>query len=553
MKAKNNAKPLKNSIASILLNEHYITAEDMKAAQAFADSQRGSMVDYLINEQLISRDLLGQAIAEHYKIPYANLHLHQPKHHQVRKIPKELAEKYSLVLFKADKDSVTIATDRPRQKNLIRLLQDLFQDKEIKIAYAQSNDIQDAFVHYRQKLETRFSKILKDKQHFAPELVEEILADALAYKCSDIHFEPQGKSICIRFRIDGVLHEAGRIPKQFYDNIINRIKVLAHLRIDEHASAQDGSFRFKHKKQSIDLRVSIVPTIDGEKIVIRLLSEYVRGLSLEDIGLSGSHQEILTSSAQKPFGMILVVGPTGSGKTSTIYGILKFLNKPEVNISTIEDPVEYKIAGITHIQVNPETNLTFAKGLKSIVRQDPDIILVGEIRDHETAEIAVNAALTGQLLLSTFHANNAASSIPRLIDMGVEPFILSSTLELIIAQRLIRRICLQCRHSHNQNPSKLPKKFNTAKEFLPEESITLYKGKGCNACQKTGYKGRIAIFEFIKLTNQMRDLIVKSPSSQEIWELAIKQGSKSMFEDGIEKVKNGISTLEEVFRSSDPS
>ena len=300
------------------------------------------------------------------------------------------------------------------------------------------------------------------------------------------------------------------------------------------------------------MRVSVIPVLDGEKITIRLLAEYVKGFTFSDLGVSGKDQEVFMSAAKKPFGMILVTGPTGSGKTTTLYALLKMLNNPAVNITTIEDPVEYKIPGVNSIQVNPQTNLTFAKGLRSIVRQDPDIILVGEIRDLETAEIAVNAALTGHLLFSTFHANDAATAIPRLLDMGVEPFLMASTLELVIAQRLVRKICDQCRVSFTPKAEELDKTFPDTKKFFPKSLPTLYKGKGCKNCGNTGYKGRTAIFEFIEVRGEMRELILKRPSTQEIQELARKNGSLSLFDDGLEKVKNGITTIEELLRVAMP-
>ena len=376
----------------------------------------------------------------------------------------------------------------------------------------------------------------------APEIIDEIVADALAFKASDIHFEPQEKEVVVRFRVDGVLHEAGRFAKEVYENILNRIKVQAHMRIDEHFSAQDGAIRFVKEKGTVDMRVSVIPTLDGEKVAIRLLAEYVKGFTFADLGVSEKDQAAFLRAAKKPFGMILVTGPTGSGKTTTLYALLKMLNDPTVNITTIEDPVEYKILGVNSIQVNPQTNLTFAKGLRSIVRQDPDIVLVGEIRDLETAEIAVNAALTGRLLFSTFHANDAATSIPRLLDMGVEPFLMASTLELVIAQRLVRKICDQCRVSFTSND----------KRFFPKTSSTLYQGKGCKNCGNTGYKGRTAIFEFIEIDDALEDLILKHPSSKEIWELAQKNGAHSLFEDGLEKVKNGITTIDELLRVAQP-
>lgn len=404
----------------------------------------------------------------------------------------------------------------------------------------------------QQSLGTQFNSIIRSGRRVAPEIIDAIFADALEYRSSDIHFEPQEKEVVVRFRVDGVLQEAGRLPREHYENILNRIKVLAHLRTDEHFSAQDGSIRYSHNDLAIDLRVSIVPVLDGEKIAIRLLHGYIKEFTLENLGFSKPDQELLTRASQKPFGMILVTGPTGSGKTTTLYGLLNILNRPGVNITTIEDPVEYKIAGANQIQVNTQTNLTFAKGLRSIVRQDPDIVLVGEIRDHETAEIAVNAALTGHLLLSTFHANDAATAIPRLLDMGVEPFLLTSTLEVLIAQRLVRKLCDQCHAKKEWTLEDLERLFEGAKKFFPDKRTALERATGCRACGQTGFRGRIGIFEFIPNNREMQDLILKNPTTQQIQELSHAQGSHSLFEDGVEKVKAGITTIEEVLRVAEP-
>ena len=374
------------------------------------------------------------------------------------------------------------------------------------------------------------------------------MADAIAFRASDIHFEPHEKDTLIRFRIDGLLREAGRLSKDLYANVLNRIKVQSHLRTDEHFSAQDGAIRYSIKSQTIDVRVSIVPILDGEKIVLRLLSEYMRRFQLSDLGLSQAYQQQLLAAAEKPFGMILVVGPTGSGKTTTLYAAVKSMNHPDVNIATIEDPVEYKISGINHIQVNMQTNLTFAKGLRSIVRQDPDVILVGEIRDQETAEISVNAALTGHLLLSTFHANDAAAAIPRLLDMGAEPFLLSSTIELIIAQRLARKICQSCRYSTELPQAAFLEKFPSLAEYFPGTSVTLYQGKGCSACSMTGYNGRSGIFELIHATPDLRDLIMHKPSAGDVLASAHASGTRPMFLDGLDKVANGVTSLDELLR-----
>ncbi|MDD5626506.1 MAG: GspE/PulE family protein [Patescibacteria group bacterium] len=557
------------TIKKILLKGNYITEEDVKNADDFATTHQVSFIGYLLQENLITKDLLGQAIAESFKVPYADLNSAPPAPLQVQKIPEETAKKYHAVIFAEEKNKTVVATDNPEDPTLLPELEKLFVGRRLSIVYSLTEDINASFVHYQKPLETRFSKIIESKGRVAPELLEEIFDDALVYHASDIHFEPRQKDVLVRFRIDGVLQETGRIPKEYYENILNRIKVQSGLRIDEHFAAQDGSLRYEPssfkassyanapagKKDSVvvDLRTSVVPTVEGEKVALRVLSAYVQGFSLGDLGLSPAHQQILEQAATKPFGMILVAGPTGSGKTTTLYALLKLVNSPEVNITTIEDPVEYRVLGVNQIQINPLTNLTFAKGLRSIVRQDPDIILVGEIRDEETAEIAVNAALTGHLLYSTFHANDAATAIPRLLDMGIEPFLLASTLEVIVAQRLVRKICEHCRHSvtKSANDWKTPQ-LRSVMPYLSKKSITLYEGKKCEMCGYTGYKGRTAIFEFIQITPEMRNLILHSPSTKEIWQLASKDGSKTLFEDGIEKVKTGVTTIEELLRVAEP-
>jgi type IV pilus assembly protein PilB len=544
-----------NNIKEILINGNYISVEDAEKAEALAKQSEISFVDALLRDGVVNSDIVGQATAEAFKVPYADLNSASISADQVRKIPEEVAKKLRVVLFDEEKEGeVIITTDNPLQEGIVAELTPLFEGKEIKITYSLSEDIDSFFVFYEKPLDTRFSKIIEESDRVAPEILEEIFDDAITYRASDIHFEPQAKVIVIRFRVDGVLHEAGRLPKEYFENVLNRIKVKSALRIDEHYAAQDGSLHYDGKNNiSVDMRTSIVPIVEGEKVVLRVLGSYVQGLTFNDLGLTPKNQELLREAAEKPFGMILVVGPTGSGKTTTLYSLLKMLNTPDTNITTIEDPVEYKVQGLNQIQVNQTTGLTFVRGLRAIVRQDPDIILVGEIRDLETVEISVNAALTGHLLLSTFHANDAATAIPRLLDMGTEPFLLSSTMNLIIAQRLVRKICDHCKVS----VVKTPKDFDTPQlrdvmKFLPEKNLTLYEGKKCEVCGYTGYKGRTSIYEVIKITPTLQELIVKRPSAQEIWSLARKEGARSVFEDGLEKVKNGLTSIEELVRIAPP-
>lgn len=541
-------------IVEILLKENYVSEPDMKAAETQAEKMRKSVTDILLTDGLVTRNLLGQAVAESYNMTFADLKTLEPGKEQVLLLPEKLAREHTAVVFKVTDKEVTIATAELDDNAWTNELATVFPDKKVKFAYAPADDIKESFVFYLKTLDTRFQDIISKGGRIAPEILDQIIEDAIAFRASDIHLEPQETDVIIRFRIDGVLQEAGRLAKDYYPNILNRIKVQTHLPIDEHFSAQDGAIRYHANDISIDMRVSILPTLNGEKVVIRLLSQYVRGFTFADLGLSEKHQVMLMASAHKPFGMILVVGPTGSGKSTSLYALLKLLHRPEVNITTIEDPVEFKIAGINQIQVNSQTNLTFAAGLRSIARQDPDIILVGEIRDLETTDIAVNAALTGHLLLSTFHANDAATAVPRLLEMGTEPFLLSSTLELIIAQRLVRKICDHCKHSIELSQTALNKLIPSrlAKEYFPGKTTTVYKGEGCASCGHTGFRGRTAIFEFIPVTPEMRELMLTSPSTQQIWQLARSQGATSLFEDGIEKVMSGVTTIEELLRVAQP-
>ena len=540
-------------VKSILLKWGYVTAEDMAEAEAAAINTRQSLLQVLLAKELVTYDLVGQAFAEEYGVVYFDLNSKQLSREYVIRLPEELARRFSCVFLYEEGEDVWITTDMPANPELRQVLEGQFLGTRIRLTYSLGDDIEKTFVFYDKGLQLRIDEFLDGGTRRVPELLHEIFVAAFKKAASDIHFEPQLAHVTLRFRIDGVLHEQGILPKDFYANILNLVKVESRLRIDEHQSPQDGSLRVEWQTDFIDLRVSIIPIVDGEKIVMRVLSSYVADLGLHHLGLSPSDRELFEAASRKPFGMILVAGPTGSGKTTTLYGLLKMVNQTTVNVTTIEDPVEYKMLGINQIQVNAQTGLTFARGLRSIVRQDPDVILVGEIRDGETAEIAVNAALTGHLLLSTFHANDAATAIPRLFDMGIEPFLLASTLELIVSQRLVRRLCDQCRYSYQVAAQDRRQSFGKAERLLPPGDITLYAGKGCSACNESGFQGRVAVFEVIRATPELRDLVMHRPSSQDIWRLARSQGAQGMFEDGLTKVLEGMTTLEELLRVTDPS
>ncbi len=380
-------------------------------------------------------------------------------------------------------------------------------------------------------------------------LVEAMILDAYNRRASDIHVDPAENELHIRFRIDGVMNEVFIFPNELHSEVITRIKVLAGLRTDEHQMAQDGRFKAQVPDVGyVDVRVSIAPTYYGENCVMRILAEQSQDFTLEGLGYSENDLKRVYKAMGKPYGMILVCGPTGSGKTTSLYAVLKKLNTPDVSVITIEDPVEYSLQGIDQIQVNERTGLTFAHGLRFILRQDPNIIMVGEIRDEETASIAVNAAMTVHKLLSTIHANDSATSLPRLIDMKVEPFLIASTVNIIIGQRLVRTICPDCR---------VPKKLTDAeianlKEFISEkllgEKRNFFEGKGCMTCGQTGFKGRIGIHEVLEMDEAVRDLIMKHANATEIKEMAVKNGMITMLEDGFDKAVKGITTIEEVLR-----
>ncbi|MBI2592684.1 MAG: type II/IV secretion system protein [Candidatus Colwellbacteria bacterium] len=381
------------------------------------------------------------------------------------------------------------------------------------------------------------------------DLVDGLMNRAYISDASDIHIDPEEARVVVRMRIDGVLHDTFVLPKEIQPEVMTRIKVLSNLRTDEHQAAQDGRFRVTAASgESIDIRVSIVPTYYGENAVLRLLAEKSALFTLETIGFSQEDLKKVKGAIERPYGMILATGPTGSGKTTTLYAILKILNTREVSVVTIEDPIEYAVEGINQIQANPRTGLNFATGLRSILRQDPNIIMVGEIRDEETAAIAVNAALTGHLMLSTLHTNDAATTLPRLIDMKVEPFLIASTVNIAIGQRLVRTICPDCKTKKNLTDIELKSITDIVPVKLLEGKLEFYYGKGCNKCDSSGYKGRIGVHEVMTIDEEIREAIMARKNSDQIREIAIKSGMTTMLEDGFKKALAGTTTIEEVLR-----
>ncbi len=398
-------------------------------------------------------------------------------------------------------------------------------------------------------------------------IIDTLLKHAILQQASDIHIEPDEREVRVRYRIDGVLHDAMALPREVLSGIVARIKVLSNLKLDEHRLPQDGRFKIESEEYKFSLRVSILPVFDGEKIVMRLLDESSKGLTLEKMGLLGKSLEVVHQEIKKPNGMVLVTGPTGSGKTTTLYTIMDIINTPEVNISTVEDPVEYRMPRINQTQVNTKIGMTFASALRSLLRQDPDIIMVGEIRDKETLEIAIHAAMTGHLVLSTLHTNSAAGSLPRMIDMGAEPFLIASTVNVIVAQRLVRKLCPECRAEYKLNEKEIKtlketidldeilkffkKDEETSKKLKPDSNwsdIKFYKAKGCEQCGNEGYHGRIGIFEVLDVDTEVEKQIVESASTETIEKNARERGMTTMIEDGFAKAAQGVTSIEEVLR-----
>jgi type IV pilus assembly protein PilB len=530
-----------------------------KALLEEAERRGADLETVIVDRELLTDENFGKLIADQYGVPYVHLASAGVAAEVRGLVPESLARAQRLLPFASVQEGLKVAMHDPSNHEAIRILEKK-AGKPILPAFATLRDLEKAFGIYRQGIKETFSDLLGSHvtaagSSFRPEdlpvtkIVDALLEQGFENGASDIHIEPQREDTVVRFRVDGILRDVLTIPKRIHDLLVARIKILAKLKTDEHRSAQDGKFTYAFETARMDIRVSIAPFIEGEKVVMRLLSEKTRRFALEELGLRGADLQKIHTALQKPWGMILSTGPTGSGKTTTLYAMLRILNERAVHIATIEDPVEYELSGVSQIQVNPETNLTFADGLRSILRQDPDIIMVGEIRDAETGEIAVNAAMTGHLLLSTVHTNDAATTITRLLEMKIEPFLLSSTINIIIAQRLVRRNCRTCLVSYEVPVAKLEGTLPSAlmaNLFRDKKTVLLYRGKGCSVCGGTGMVGRIGIFEVLEVTEAIRTLLGARASADEIRRKAIEEGMTTMFEDGIQKVLSGETTIEEV-------
>ena len=573
-------------LKAFLLDGELASKADFDEAEKISQKTGKPVGQVLVESGKITEADLTKLQAYILGIPFVNLEHDKLPDDVLAIIPEPIARTHNIIAYKKDNDSLDVAMLDPENLETIEFIK---KTSNLKILPRLTDraSIKHALAQYRKSLEAEFGEIIKKETGEAVKIVESkdiadlgeedlkkiaedlpivkiadtLLKHAIAQRASDIHVEPQEKEVVVRYRIDGILHDAMFLPSQVAPGIIARIKVLANLKLDEHRLPQDGRFKIETDTDRVSFRVSILPVYGGEKAVMRLLPENVKGFTLESLGFSGEALEKIHHAIRRPVGMILATGPTGSGKTTTLYTVLDIINTPEVNISTIEDPIEYRIPRVNQTQVKPEIGFSFAQGLRSLVRQDPDIIMVGEIRDNETASLAINAALTGHLVLSTLHTNSAAGALPRLLDMDAEPFLIASTVNVIIAQRLVRVLC------RDKKPYKLSKEelkelgkevdLDRMLKLMKQEKIikngddwadiTFYKPANTSECPE-GYMDRIGIHEVLAVTETIKRLIMSSATSDDIERRAKEEGMITMLEDGILKAARGITTIEEILR-----
>lgn len=560
-----------------------VKGEALESAYVEAERIKKPLGELLLERKLIDEAALRKLYAYILGVPFVDLSKEIIPHDILQIVPEPIAKKYKIIAFEKNGAELKLAMINPEDIQTV----DFIRKKtglKIIICLTTEESIEATIKQYSKSLKAEFGDIIsKNSDEITDEdtqedlekiaqglpiirIVDTLIKHAILQGASDIHIEPDEKEVRVRYRIDGILHEAMTLPKQVRDGITARIKVLSNLKLDEHRVPQDGRFKIEKEEIKISFRVSILPIFDGEKIVMRLLDESSKGLTLEGMGLMGRDLEIIHREIKRPNGMVLVTGPTGSGKTTTLYTIMDILNTPGVNISTVEDPVEYRMPRINQTQIYPKVGLTFAAGLRALLRQDPDIIMVGEIRDNETMEMAIHSAMTGHLVLSTLHTNSAAGTLPRLLDMGAEPFLVASTVNVIIAQRLVRRLCPDCRKEYQIGAKELKifkdtydmdKVFETLKKceatvdrMKSKKSwteVSFFSAVGCDQCHD-GYKGRNGIFEVLEVDDEIKKMISQKSSAEELNNKAIERGMITMIEDGFIKAVQGITSLEEILR-----
>jgi len=561
------------TLSDILLSEKQITKEqydDVKVKSASKGVSEDTIIESL---SIVTPDKLAEAKAKLLNIPFITLDASSFSPQALGYISRAVAERFELIPFAFDEKTQTlsVAMSNPVDLESVTFVREK-TGLNIKTFASAPSDVEKAInEQYRQEIVGEVGAALREteqegkvktidtsqiaqiiKEAPIAKIVSTILEYAVTSRASDIHIEPQEDRVRVRYRIDGILYDRLSLPKSVQEAVISRIKILSEMKIDEHRTPQDGRFNFKVEDKEVDLRISVLPTSFGEKIVMRLLRKSGGVPSLQDLGLSGASLRNLETAMLRPHGIIIVVGPTGSGKTTTLYSVLSKLNTTRVNIMTLEDPIEYQMAGINQVQINPAVGLTFADGLRAFLRQDPNIILVGEIRDQETTELAIQAALTGHLVFSTLHTSNAAGALPRLLDLGAESFLLASTMNAILGQRIVRKICGSCKVDYVP-PGQLVEEMKVVLgKYYPGEKdgkpVKFFKGKGCAECGDSGYLGRIGIFETLTISEKVSSLVLQRADSGTIEKEAIEEGMITMKQDGYLKVLQGVTSVEEVLR-----
>jgi len=564
-------KPFTNQrIGEIILNQGLITLQQLEEAlKAQREGNKKRLGEIFVEIGAISREELYEVLQYIYETEYIDISNYVIDPEVISLIPEKTAMQFTLIPISKNNDELVIAMANPLDVYAIDFVKDYTKIKKIKCLLAPEEDIVNAINSYyelgeyddileklgteiifKKKEEEEDSKKLEAISKEAPiiQLVNMLIVQGVKDRASDIHIEPNAVGVLIRFRIDGMLHDIRSLPNKIKSAVISRVKILATMDIAERRLPQDGRFQVKFGTREVDLRVSTIPTVFGEKVVLRLLDKSKGLIMLEHLGFLPEQLTQFESIISKSYGIILLTGPTGSGKTTTLYAALNKVNSKDKNIITVEDPVEYKLDRVNQIQVRPKINLTFANTLRSLLRQDPDIMMVGEIRDTETAQIAVHAALTGHLVFSTLHTNDAASALTRLIDMEIEPFLISSSVIGVIAQRLVRVICEKCKEEYIPGEDVL-RGLNIEEELKNnKDKFTLFRGAGCSFCKNTGYYGRTSIYELIVLDEEIKSLIVSKASSNVIKDVALKKGMKTLKDSGLEKAMQGITTIGEVLR-----
>jgi len=586
---------LNNTLVKILKRYQVATDDQLQPLLDEAERSGRPLQEIVLDSKLVSETSLTKMFAEYIDIPYVEIDPRDIPSEVLNRIPERIARQYNAVIFQIDEDGlVHLAMDDPDDVQATNFIEKQV-GSNIRIYIAARDNILQCLENYRGDVNQELNEVIdvqreddgSEQQVSEADVAEDspiaqtvnlLLEYAIRSQASDIHIEPRENFVQVRYRIDGVLKEVNQLPRNVLGALVSRIKILSNLKIDERRVPQDGRFKIKVAGKQYALRVSTLPIADGEKVVMRVLDESNQAISLEQLGYWGRSLAIINSAIAEPNGMILVTGPTGSGKSTSLFSVLNMLNTPDVNISTIEDPVEYKIPGVNQTQTNPKAGMTFASGLRALLRQDPNIIMVGEIRDGETANLGVQAALTGHLVFSTLHTNNAATCLPRLLDMGIEPFLIASTVKAVVGQRLVRRLCMNCRQAYAPNQeeiNEIVKLFNlkqgqtfahihelelqalqqkvggdTPVGTSEQTIMQLWRAnpEGCDECGRTGFKGRVGIYEVLDISRAVQKMITENATSDEIQDQAISEGMITMQADGLVKTLRGNTTLDEVLR-----